>query len=80
MSERTSLADAAVDALAAVGRMDLNVTNEHDERHHIRTLKRLAETKLADAFREARELAWLAEDMHKEGERRRSGDGGGQHG
>lgn len=72
MADRTSLADAAVDALAAVARMDWNVANEHDERHHIRSLKRLAETSLTDAFRQARELAWLAEDMHKEGERRRA--------
>jgi hypothetical protein len=72
MADRESLADQAVDALAAVARMGGNLTNEHEERHHVRTLKRLAEQKLTDAFRQARELAWLAEDMQREAEKRRA--------
>lgn len=65
MSDHKSLADAAVDALAAVSRMDADVTNEDEARHQVRTLKRLAEQALTEAFRHARELAWLAEDVRK---------------
>jgi hypothetical protein len=71
MSEPRSLADSAVAALAAVHAMDQEVTNEHDERHQIRTLKRLAEQTLADAFRRASELAYLAEDVRKTNQQRR---------
>lgn len=65
MSDHKSLADAAVDALAAVSRMDAEVTNEDAERHQVRALKRLAEQTLTEAFRLARELAWIAEDVRK---------------
>jgi len=61
-----SLADQAVSALAAVQRMDAAITNEHEERHHIRTLKRLAEQSLDAAFRNAQELAYLAEQIHSD--------------
>jgi hypothetical protein len=71
MAESRSLADSAVAALAAVSRMDMDVTNEDDERHHIRTLKRLAEQTLSDAFRHATELAYLAEDVRKTNRQRR---------
>jgi hypothetical protein len=65
MADQKSLADSAVDVLAAVSRMDFGLTNEHEERHQVRTLKRLAESALAEAFRHARDLAWLAEDVRK---------------
>ena len=61
-----SLADQAVSTLAAVARMDSNVTNEHPERHQVRKLKQLAEQTLADAMRRAMELAWFAEDIQTE--------------
>jgi hypothetical protein len=73
MSQHASLADRAVEVLAAVARMDEGVTNEHDERHHIRTLKRLAEEALTDAFRNARQLAYLAEDMRRAAQKQREG-------
>jgi hypothetical protein len=63
MSQAKSLSDSAVEALASVSRMDWGVTNEDDHRHQVRTLKRLAEQAMADAFRHAIELAWLAEDI-----------------
>jgi hypothetical protein len=63
--ERKSLADEAVEALASINRMDFNITNEHEERHYVRSLKRLAEQALTDACRQVREMAWLAEDMRK---------------
>jgi len=75
MSDRKSLADDAVDALAAVGRMDFNVTNEHDERHLVRNLKRMAEQALEQGFRHARELAWLAEDTRREADKARAAAG-----
>jgi hypothetical protein len=65
VSDRKSLADQAVDALAAVARMDADVTNEDDLRYHVRSLKRIAEEHLGNAFRQARDLAWLAEDALK---------------
>lgn len=64
MAERFSLADQAVSALAAVQRMDYAITNEHEERHEVRTLKRLAEQALDAAFRHVQDLAFLAEQVH----------------
>jgi len=59
----TSLADDAVSALAAVRAMDAAMDVDHPERHSVRTLKRMAEQMLADAFRQAQELAYLATDL-----------------
>lgn len=73
MTDRSSLADRAIDALAAVARMDADVTNEHDERHHVRTLKRLAEEGLSEAFRHARQLAYLAEDVRRTAREQKEG-------
>jgi hypothetical protein len=75
MTDRSSLADRAIDALAAVSRMDAEVTNEHDERHHVRTLKRLAEEALSEAFRHARQLAYLAEDVRRTAREQKEGGG-----
>ena len=58
-----SLAESAVDALAAVRAMDANITNDHPQRHAVRYMKRLAETVLSDAFRQAHSLAWQAQDL-----------------
>ena len=63
MSDYKSLADQAVSALAAVSAMDADMDMSHPERHSIRTLKRLAEARLAHAFREAHELAFMATDL-----------------
>ena len=71
-----SLADQAVAALAAITQMDADVTNEHEERHHVRNLKRQAQTIVENALRQARELAWLAEDIKRESRiDRESGNG-----
>jgi hypothetical protein len=66
VAERFSLADQAVSVLAAVQRMDAAITNEHEERHHVRWLKRLAEQTLDTAFRQAQELAFLADQIHRD--------------
>ena len=71
MAERFSLADQAVSALAAVQKMDEPITNEHEERHRVRTLKRLAEQTLDAAFRQAQELAYLAQQIHHDAQEAR---------
>jgi hypothetical protein len=63
MAENMSLADQAVAALAAVVAMDAGMDMSHPERHSIRTLKRLAEARMSQAFREAQELAYMATDL-----------------
>jgi hypothetical protein len=63
MSDYKSLADQAVSALAAVSAMDADMDMSHPERHSIRTLKRLAEARLSQAFREAHEFAFMATDI-----------------
>jgi hypothetical protein len=80
MSDRASLADRAVDALAAVSRMDETVTNEHDERHYIRSLKRHAEAIIMDALTRARELAYLGEQIQSDAARARAATPGGDKG
>lgn len=61
MSQQQSLADAAVETLAAVRAMDNGIDLTHRERHVIRDLKRNAEALIADALRRARELAYAAD-------------------
>jgi hypothetical protein len=65
MTQHESLADAAVAALAAVSAMTEGVTNDHPERHVIRQLKHHAENDLAAAFRRARAVAYLVDDLRK---------------
>lgn len=61
MSQQQSLADAAVETLAAIRAMDNGIDLCHPERHVIRDLKRNAEALIADALRRARELAYTAD-------------------
>lgn len=63
MAENMSLADQAVQTLAAVKAIDADVTNDHPERHQVRTLRRLAESAIAVGLRHAMELAWMAKDL-----------------
>jgi len=65
MSETKSLADMAVETLAAVSCMDSMTGNDHAERHTIRALKRTAETIIENAFRQAMGLAYAAEDLRE---------------
>jgi hypothetical protein len=67
-----SLADSAVSVLAAVAQVDMGVEMEHDERHHVRTLKRLAEKALEEGMRAAQELAHLAGSMRHDAENARA--------
>ena len=60
-----SLADDAVYALAAVSAIGENIDNESPERHDVRTLKRIAEKVLFEAFRTAVELAHEAKSLEK---------------
>jgi len=58
-----SLADLAVQTLAALRALDELTGNERPERHQVRQIKRLAEANLEAAFRQATELAWMAKDL-----------------
>lgn len=60
MSEARSLADAAVETLAAIRAMDAGMTLDHPERHVIRDLKRNAESIVAAALRQAQDLTFTA--------------------
>lgn len=67
--EHPSLADKAVDTIAAVRVMGDGLGMEHPERHAVRDLKRAAEEILETALRQARSLAYtaasLSTDMRK---------------
>lgn len=65
MTQHESLADVGVAALAAVSAMTDGVTNDHPERHAIRQLKHLAQADLEQAFRRARQLAYMVDDLRK---------------
>lgn len=68
--QHLSLAEKAVDAIAAVRAMGEGLGMEHPERHAVRDLKRAAEAILETALHQARGLAYTAEglstDMRKE--------------
>jgi hypothetical protein len=64
MSEQ-SLAETAVIVLAAVRAMDAKINNSHESRHVVRALRRNAEQILADAFRRAGDLVYIADDVRK---------------
>jgi len=65
MSENTSLADQAVQALAIVRAMDEGMDMEHPERHAVRSMQRVAEQAMAAGFLTAMDLAWQAKDLRK---------------
>lgn len=60
-----SLADLAVETLAAVAAIDEGVTIDHPERHVVRDLKREAEALISNALRSARALAYAAEGLRE---------------
>lgn len=63
MAEQKSIADSAVDTLAAVRAMGQSLDLCCPERHAVRELKQVAEAILIDALRQARGLAFVAESM-----------------
>lgn len=63
MAENPSLADQAVQALAMVRAMDASIENTDAHRHIVRSLKRMAEACLSQAFREAQEMAYMAQEL-----------------
>ncbi|MFY9480248.1 MAG: hypothetical protein WAQ08_21650 [Aquabacterium sp.] len=66
MSQHQSLADQAVETLAAVSAMTDALTNDHPERHAVRSLKPIAQDIISNALRQARDLAYQAEEMQRE--------------
>jgi len=65
MAENMSLADRAVEAVAAVKSMADNLDMEHPERHAVRNLKDIANKVLSDAFDTAIRLSWQARDLRE---------------
>lgn len=73
MSQTSSLADCAVDAISAVRSIGETIDNEHPMRHAVRNIKRTAEQILSDAFRQARDLAYQSERLVKDYEEDKKG-------
>jgi len=63
--ETKSLADRAVETLAAVRAMDTGVEIEHSERHTVREMKATAEQIIEQALRQAQRLAVSAQDLRE---------------
>lgn len=63
MSEHLSLADRAIQTLAAVKAMGADLDMSHPQRHAVRNLKHLAEQALATAFDQAFALSHQAQDL-----------------
>lgn len=61
-----SMADNAVDAIAAVRAMGEGLPIDAPERHAVRSLQRTAEDILIQAMRQARDLAYQAESLSKD--------------
>ena len=61
-----SLADSAVDAIAAVRAMGEGMPADAPERHVVRNLKRMAEDIIGNALRHARDRAYQAEGLSKD--------------
>ena len=61
-----SLADRAIETLAAVRAMDDGVELAHPERHAVHELKRAAEAILDTALRQAYMLAHAAQDLRED--------------
>lgn len=63
-----SLADRAVATLAEVRAIGDSLTNDHPMRHSVRGMKMAAEQILADAMRQAADLAYRAKQLVKDHE------------
>ena len=61
-----SLADCAVSAISDVLAIGENMDDEHPMRHAVRNMKRTAEQIIADAMRQATELAYQAKKLVKD--------------
>lgn len=66
MSQVSSLADCAVDAISAVRAIGEQVDSEHPMRHAVRQIKRASEQILFDAFRQVRDLSYQADRLIKD--------------
>lgn len=66
MTQQPTLADLAVEALAAVKAIGAGVGLDDAERHIVRNMKRLAERNLESSFRLAIEIAEQAAQVSKD--------------
>lgn len=62
----SELAGRAITSLAAVQSMGENLSNDHPMRYPVRSMKRIAERTLADAFCVSWELAMQADQLVKD--------------
>lgn len=65
MSDRLSLADRAVHALASVNAIGQSVASDDPHRHLVWNLQEAAKAILSDAFCRAESLAYLARDAER---------------
>jgi hypothetical protein len=63
MSGQRSIADMAVDTLAAIQRMDKDIGLDNPERHAIREMKRAAELAVTEGLRVAMAIVHAADSV-----------------
>ncbi|KOC21160.1 hypothetical protein GL58_10730 [Comamonas testosteroni] len=66
MSQNQSLADQAVDTIAAIRNLDTGSNMDHPERHAVREMKRVASEIVTNALRQAQALVYSAESLQKD--------------
>lgn len=66
MPTNNSLADDVIAALSEVRRIGENMDNEHPMRNSVRDMKRTAESIIAEAMRNATDLAYQAQRLVKD--------------
>lgn len=65
MSQGESLADRAVRVLAKLKDMNDDVTNDDEDRHVLREIKRIADEQLSSALRDTERLIYLADNVRE---------------
>lgn len=66
MSQNQSLADQAVDTIAAIRSLDTSTNMDHPERHAVRDMKRMATEIVTNALRQAHALVYSAQSLQDE--------------
>lgn len=66
MSQNQSLADQAVDTIAAIRNLDTWTNMDHPERHAVREMKRVASEIVTNALRQAQALVYSAESLQQD--------------
>ena len=66
MSQNQSLADQAVDTIAAIRNLDTGTNMDHPERHAVREMKRVASEIVTNALRQAQALVHSAQSLQQD--------------